>query len=340
VIRQGITDDFVSELNKTDDSNNSLDDLFAMTTKAIDNSSLNDDIKKASKNLLTSVKNYDGTSNEIEKNINEEKKQLSNIDKKIMSKSSVNFVIADMNDNVPVFTSLDVANIVENKTDALNNVNQDIDINIIITKEQTQITVLDGYVKNANVVDALGQKAIYSSKGKYTFKDTPTYPIKSYGGELEATNEPFDINMSVSDGVSLVISPITTFINNDGGIVTKLNNAGFESIHTMEEFSIDYIATGNEDLAKLAQILYAILKNNDLTTAFKAKIDSARSLDEVFVKANETVEASSISLIKKLRYKLFFKTIKDYTGIASDIESDIKIKASKYNLNHDSIYKY
>ena len=333
VLRQDITDDFVSELNKIDDSNNSLDDLFAMTTKVIDNSLLNDDIKEASKNLLTTVKNYNGTSNEIEKNINEEKKQLSNIDKKIrpigedeQKKFSVN-----------INTSL-VTNIEENKTDDIKLIATDFNgVNIINTKEQTQITVLDGYVKNANVVDALGQKATYCSKGKYTFKDTPTYPIKSFGGELEATNEPFDINMSVNDGVSLVISPITTFINNDGDIVTKLSNAGFADFNTMEDFSIDYIATGNEDLAKLAQILYVILKDNDLTTTFKAKIDSARSLDEIFVKANETVETSSISLIKKLRYKLFFKTIKNYTGIASDIESDIKIKTSKYNLNHERL---
>jgi hypothetical protein len=142
--------------------------------------------------------------------------------------------------------------------------------------------------------------------------------------------------MSVNDGKSLVISPITSFINNDSTLMSKLTNAGFTGINTMEGFGVDYIATNKKDLAKLSQLLYAMLRNNALTTKFKANIASNEgSLDKLFDKANTVTDGtSSLSLIDKLRNKSFIKSIKEYTGTVANIETDSKIKAFKYNLNH------
>ena len=111
------------------------------------------------------------------------------------------------------------------------------------------ITAVDGCIKDATVTDSLGQVAKYLGKeGQYKFASNPTYPITLSGGTL-TTGEELDIQMSVNDGKSLVISPITSFINNDSTLMSKLTNAGFTGINTMEGFGVDYIATNKKDLA-------------------------------------------------------------------------------------------
>ena len=75
----------------------------------------------------------------------------------------------------------------------------------------TTITAVDGYIKNATVKDSSGQIATYISQGRYSFANSPQYPLTLTGGMYVDTNVSFDINMTAQSG--LVISPITTFLS-------------------------------------------------------------------------------------------------------------------------------
>jgi len=202
------------------------------------------------------------------------------------------------------------------------------------------ITAVDGYIKGAIIKDNSGQNATYTSNGKYTFNDTPTYPITLTGGKLEDTNLPFDINMSVSDGKSLVISPITTFLQNNSNLLSKFANLGLNK-STLDEFSVDYINTNDTNLSKLSQLLYTILKNTTLTTSFKTALEnnsSINSLNSLFSLANNTINSSTtLNDISKLRTNSFLNSIKDYNGTTANIEDDNKTKAYKYNLVNSNI---
>jgi hypothetical protein len=187
----------------------------------------------------------------------------------------------------------------------------------------TSVTAVDGYIKDANVTDDLGQVAKYSSNGKYIFANSPKYPLYLTGGRLEDTNASFDINMSVSDGVSKVISPITTFLDNNDTLRGKLTNAGFDRLSTIEDFSVDYINTNDTNLAKLSQLLYTMLKDDNLTQTFKSNIaENEQNLTNLFARAKIDVNNSSLS--GKFKMTLLLDKISSYTGDASDVESSIK----------------
>jgi hypothetical protein len=99
------------------------------------------------------------------------------------------------------------------------------------------VTAVDGYVKGAIITDGSGQIAKYDGVGgKYIFKNTPTYPIKSTGGKLEDTDLPFDIDMKTNSG--LILSPITTFIGDNDALREQLTNQGFGNITTIKGFSV------------------------------------------------------------------------------------------------------
>ena len=166
---------------------------------------------------------------------------------------------------------------------------------VTATTIDTNITAVDGYLKDAVVKDASGLKAIYSSKGKYGFSSSPMYPITLSGGVTEDTNVSFDINMSVSDGTSLVISPITTFLGNDSTLLGKLANLGLGK-STLDEFSVDYVDTNDTNLAKLSQLLYVMLKDANLTATFKndLKNSSIDTLDKLFDLAKSSLDKANM----------------------------------------------
>jgi len=208
------------------------------------------------------------------------------------------------------------------------------------SNSSTTITAVDGYIKDANITDNLGQMATYTSTGKYIFANTPSYPITLTGGKLEDTNLPFDINMSVNDGTSLVISPITTFLQNNSNLLSKFANLGLNK-STLDEFSVDYINTNDTNLSKLSQLLYTILKNTTLTASFKTALEnnsSINSLNSLFSLANNTINSSTtLNDISKLRTNSFLNSIKDYNGTTANIEDDNKTKGYKYNLVNSNI---
>ena len=201
----------------------------------------------------------------------------------------------------------------------------------------TNITVVDGYVKDATVTDSTGLIGTYTSNGVYTFSSSPTYPITTTGGELEDTNASFDINMSVSDGVTTVISPITTFLGTDSTLLSKFSGLGL-GISTLDEFSIDYVSTNDTNLSKLSQILYLILKDTTLTTTFETSVSnssSLSSLDDVFTLANTDINASStLSAQEIIRMNAMLTAVDSYSGTSANLETSIN--AYKSNLLTES----
>jgi len=191
------------------------------------------------------------------------------------------------------------------------------------TSSPTDVTVVDGYIKDATVYDSAGLTAIYSgANGKYTFIDTPTYPITVNGGKLEDTNLDFDIEMK-SD--STVISPITTFLHNDDEVLEKFKLMNLGAI-TASQFSVDYIESNDTTLAKVSQVLYTMLKDDSQAIEFKKQVLSGEitSLDLFFAKASESIEASFDTIEKKQEYRNLLKSIKAFDQSPAEFEEEIK----------------
>ncbi len=198
------------------------------------------------------------------------------------------------------------------------------------------VTVVDGYVKNATVTDNSGQTATYTSNGVYRFNNSIVYPISTTGGALEDTDLAFDINMSVNDGVSTVISPITSFLGNDSTLLSKFAGLGL-GISTLDEFSVDYVNTNDTNLAKLSQLLYIILKDSTLTTTFKSSVgsNSTSSLDNLFTLASTDINASTAFTAQEiLRMNNLLTAVNNYDGTAANMENSIN--AYKSNLSTES----
>lgn len=196
----------------------------------------------------------------------------------------------------------------------------------------TEVTVVDGYIKNATVRDADGQVATYKANGRYSFKNQPVYPISSTGGVIEDSNVSFDINMSVSDGVSTVISPITTFLEDNASLLTKFKDLGLGK-STLDDFSVDYVDTNDTNLSKLSQILYVILKDENLTKTFKQSVENngtLTGLDKMFTLSSRDVN-KTLSAKKAIRMNSLLKKVQDYNGTVDNMEK--ALGAYKYNTN-------
>ena len=197
-----------------------------------------------------------------------------------------------------------------------------------ITNSDTIVTAVDGYIKNAAVRDALGARATYSSNGKYIFPSSPVYPITLSGGVIDKTGVMFDINMSVSDGSSLLLSPITTFLGNDSALLATFSNLDLNR-STFEDFSIDYVATDNTSLAKLSQILYVILRDANLTAIFKQTLLSTTptTLNDVFTLAEADINASkTIGTEERVQSRALLNKVETYTGNTTTLESFIEVE--------------
>ena len=196
----------------------------------------------------------------------------------------------------------------------------------------TTVTAVDGYIKNAIVKDSVGNIAIYDKAGKYIFSSSPVYPITLTGGQLLDTNKSFDLNMSVSDGSSLVISPITTFLGNNSDLLSKFANLGLNK-STLSDFSIDYMDTNDLNLAKLSQLLYVILRDSNLTADFKASLESNTSIDsmdKLFDLATHSMTNSGLDSAQRNCGNGLLSSIKGFTGDISGIEKYLDANKSNY----------
>ncbi len=194
------------------------------------------------------------------------------------------------------------------------------------------ITAVDGYIKNATITDMAGQVGAYTSNGKYTFANAIAYPLTLTGGQLEDTDAPFDIDMTAQEG-ALVISPITTFLENDSVLLDKLANLGFQA-STLDEFAVDYVYTNNQNLAKLAQLLYATQKNSTLLNAFKARlrVSNPSSLNEMFTLLELDVNAvMSVGFAQS--YKSFLNKVQDLDVMVYSYETELKNYKTNLNLS-------
>jgi hypothetical protein len=214
---------------------------------------------------------------------------------------------------------------------------EDSGINLI----QRTVTAIDGYIKVATITDKNGEKAIYKDSGKYIFKTIPEYPLKLTGGRLLETNFPFDINLTLNDDnktTPIIMSPITTFIDNNITLHAYLiAKGGFkgDTYDSLVNFQADYIENNDTNLAKLSQMLYAILRDGNLTNTFKAKFDENSTdgnLTHLFNIAYESIDSSSLEDVDKLRTKSFLNSALSYEGNASSMEANPKIRAYKSNL--------
>lgn len=199
--------------------------------------------------------------------------------------------------------------------------------------EGIEIKVVDGYIKDATVQDSSGQTATYTSNGTYEFRFTPTYPITSTGGTLEDTGVTFDLNMSISNEETKVLSPITSFLGTDSTRLAKFTELGL-GLNTLDEFSVDYVSTGNTDLAKLSQVLYVMLRDSTLSETFQTSVENSSSLssltDLFTLASNDVNNSSDLNDHQKAQINNVLTEVKSYSGTAANIESDLD--AFKYNL--------
>jgi surface protein len=194
-----------------------------------------------------------------------------------------------------------------------------------------EITAVDGYIKEATIHDSLGHVAAYIENGKYIFTSEPTYPLTLTGGALEATNVPLDINMSLSSENSLVISPITTFLGNNSSMLDVFSNLDLGKV-SFEDYSVDYIDTNDSNLAKLSQLLYVVLRDENLTETFKQTLINTNpsSLDELFTLAEVDINNSkNIGSEEKIISRQILTLTKSFTGSANTMETYLQESKEK-----------
>lgn len=200
------------------------------------------------------------------------------------------------------------------------------------SNSENKITAVDGYIKDANLTDSSGQVGVYSSSGQYTFSDSIVYPLTLTGGILEDTNLSFDINMTAQEG-AMVISPITTFLENNSTLLDTFINLGL-GFSTLSEFSVDYISTNNSDLAKLSQLLYIVQKDTALSDTFKTSLIyyDPSSLNDVFDILEENV-MQKINPLYVYNYLHFLTRVKDLDISPSAYEAELMTLKAGLDVN-------
>ena len=198
----------------------------------------------------------------------------------------------------------------------------------------TTVTAVDGYIRDANIIDNVGQIGVYTSSGRYAFANSIAYPLRSSGGALEDTNASFDINMSAQSG--LVLSPITSFLGDDSGLLDKLIGLGISDATTLNGLAVDYIDTNSSDLAKLSQLLYLVQKDSDLLSAFKASLADMNpaNLSELFVLAQADVNATMGAYA--VTYNAFLVDVLNLTVAPSEYETQLESdKAALFEIQYN-----
>ncbi|MBL0687090.1 MAG: DUF1566 domain-containing protein [Sulfurospirillum sp.] len=193
------------------------------------------------------------------------------------------------------------------------------------TQKDTIIIAIDGYIKDANLKDADDQKGTYSSKGKYTFANEIKYPLTLKGGSLEDTDAVFDIALKSERG--LVISPITSFVENNATLRTELENFFGEILE------IDYIEQDDRDLAKLSQLLYVMHRDKDLLSAFKSSValESLTKLEDFFEYGKIDINRI-FSKEEAKNYIDFLNVVFELNMPASEYENALKLEKAALGI--------
>ena len=197
-----------------------------------------------------------------------------------------------------------------------------------VSATSNDVRAVDGYIKDANLTDGVGQVGVYSSNGKYRFSNSITYPLHLRGGVYEDTNASFDINMTAHSGN--VISPITSFLENNATLRDKLVALGISNASTLSGLSTDYISSNNANLARLSQLLYLVQKDANLTRKFKQTLanENPASLGELIVLIESDVSATMG--IYAPSYRSFLSAVANLNGEVSGYE--LLLQTHKRNL--------
>lgn len=181
------------------------------------------------------------------------------------------------------------------------------------------VTLLDGYIINATLSDSENTPVQYQNDKKvYHFYDTPSGTIKASGGTFESglANK---MTFSVSSNTK-VITPIVAFLDsypelkNDIAIALKVSPV---------YLTRDYIEDNQIQIAKFAQILYAMSIHN-LTSQFAKEIEDVKTYEAIAYSAVKVSSGNSHEeAIRNFIYALDDKT--DVKTLENDVLSQKKI---------------
>lgn len=202
------------------------------------------------------------------------------------------------------------------------------------TQSSRDITVVNGYIIDGNVTDSNGQQASEDADvpGLYHFADDPVYPIRfTVGtGRIADTNMTMDINMSAVAGS--VISPVTTLVEGDSIIL--LNLATVLNYSDPTKLFSDYIQTDDTDLAKLAQLCYAMIRDTNATQSF---------LNGITTGFDDTVDTDVSALITntlrrdahRVGSRLFLIKLRGYDDTPADMETSLAAYKADIDYSYD-----
>ncbi len=207
-----------------------------------------------------------------------------------------------------------------------------------VTPTSFTVKVVDGYIKDATVSDALGAEATYNGNGDYVFESLPQYPITATGGRLIDTDTEFDIAMLSHQGA--VISPITTLIGNgDSDVLAMLSNATGEGAD-INSYAVDYVESNNVDLTKIAQISYMLLKDGlvdnlkgEIATNMPSDFNGLMTATQNAINNSSTLNQNE-KIIKSGYVGLIDSLVNDATN-AENILANFKQNINKTNDDDD-----
>ena len=198
--------------------------------------------------------------------------------------------------------------------------------------ENTDVTVVDGYIKNATVTDSAGNIATFLGNGVYRFTGSVSYPISVTGGQYADTNESFDITMSSYSGT--VVNPLTTLIGSGDSEILSALSAATGLSADIKDYAKDYVDSNNTDLAKISQYAYNIIKNN-LKTDFKTNIGGVSDLNDFKTALTTTINNSSLDSFHKQLAINFNTNVDSFTGATKDFETILNQSKLAYTKTGD-----
>jgi hypothetical protein len=217
------------------------------------------------------------------------------------------------------------------KTNDYNNTSGMFDFNItrVAEVEDPNLTAVIelGYVQDANVTDVVkGYNATYEdANNTYRFSLTPSEEVKAVNGVIKG----LDLNSSIeltSDYGSSVISPITTFLEKDYGLLSGMATT-LNVSPTPASFSINYIKNSNLNFAQYAQMVWVALNDTNLTTEMINEVKNGQTTLAGFKTViSNKMSGSAFSLQKQYFAKKLVSDVYDYTGTVADMVNVLESK--------------
>lgn len=157
------------------------------------------------------------------------------------------------------------------------------------TDTPVDIVLVDDYIIDATVSDGKNTPVRFQAdKDVYHFYDTPKEFIKVSGGKFKSTNLDNKMSYNVPANTK-IISPIVQFINQFPNTKQPLASA-----LNVDEGALarDFLKEQNLNLAKLAQIIYA-MNIHGLSSAFATNIKDVKNLSDIMLAATKSANGHS-----------------------------------------------